>query len=783
MKVRLLFVFIFFITIIKAQTPIIFETSKTQSFLISHSSASNESQRVLNDMIEVIAKFMRKPPTNVKISFSCKENIKITKSRDKIHILVYYDDIRIGGDALYKSFDIADEFIPEKYYFKGVLKRKNGQELKNFFISETSFSPQKNEAKFEYKDTIQSEDYQFIISERNFVYDRKSFRNLKNKTQIIDQYYNADIDLNVIYTNLQNVNTQNFEQIGIIQQNIDIAADRYYQIDRAEFWKLLDINGNDPINLKMKMVDVQKTIQDKQNETNYTKSIIHKLYFEKGVSELQNRKRNNARNNFRQSINFSSTYPYPYYYLALMAYQDNDIEESMKILNDFYALNQIDNDLLIDASYLSKDVENIKIQQVRREIYSYLFQDALNNIDKIENFCKKIPNYNCNDSLNILRKECHISIYNQYIDNADCDFKMIKFNDSYTQIDKAINYQQKYKDYILSNNEALILKQKVKAEHYLWLMKNGKMEYNKKNFLIAFAHFFDANEIEKDYNVKKDKLLPDLLKKSKLELLLIDASQTENMVKSNNLTQARNNLLEIISDQKRYNLVDNKILNAKIDNLRNSIFSKQCQNAQNEYNIKLNEASLNLQIKNYPEAINKYNQAIEISNSNNDCQLNIDDAKKGITNYQAASVFQKDLEVCNSYVSKGNYQQAISKYKEIIQHYNLNKLDTLKLEIQPMNIYISEKGIGFMEFATAYFIEKEQFIDSFYLLKELKIRKFKRSKTKNIQKAIAQNFAIIDYKADSNVNYELKIGEYTQNDSWFKYFNSEYKSKIKKLKK
>lgn len=782
MKLKLTFIALFFVLFINAQTPIIFESSKTQSYLLNYTNGGGEKQRYINEMIQIISSYMHKSVYKTRITFSCDENVKITKVNHKLSILVSYDNIRISGDNFYKGFDISDELIPSEYDFDAILSRKNGVELKKYSFSENHFSPRNNETAYNYTDTLQNAEYKFIINERNFIFNRNSLHKFISKTTIIDKYYQADNELNLYFNELQNINTNNFEQVEQVQQIINNLITRFSNIEHAEFWTVLNIHIIDPVNLKAKMQAVRKNIDEKQNNINYTRSIIHSLYFEKGLDEYKNNRRNLARNDFSQALVYSPQYPQPQYYLSLMSYEDNNVNEAMTRLISLFSLSNVDRETWEQAVNLAKYVESAKIKETQKQISQNYFQEALLSLDKISSFCKNIRDYYCNDSINILRANCHNNIYQKLIFDAQSDYQVERYNDAIIKIDKALNYQSQFAGFVNSNNQAILVKQQIKADYYLLLVKNGKISYYAKNYYDAFANFNNAYEIEKSYTVNKDIQLLDLIKNSKLELLLIDINNAEKIVLTNDLKKARLQLMKIIQEQQQYFLNDNDRLIAKIESLRNSIFSQQCKIAQTNYDNNTANAQNRADVGAYIDAIKFFKQAIAVSESNIDCQLNIDFAKNAIQTYQPPAKYQEDFVKCNKLVTLRNYSEATLAYINLDKYYYQNNLEIFKIEHKPLHLFISQYNTDYIMYGATYFVNNIEFKNAFYLLKQLKSKNFNRSKTKSIQVALACAYAVSDFKENPNLNSKLKVAEYTQTDKWFKFFNKEYLKQIKKLK-
>lgn len=784
MKKIFLFVAIIFLgSPLFSQTQVLFENTKVQSYILNYTNGGDQSQRIVNDMLRFISGSMNKPLFQTRIHFSVDEHSWITRSGKQVNVFVAYEQVRLSGDIFYKGFDLGDVLIPSHYSFVCALQRKNGPELKRFTISEIPFRQRNSEHKFEYNDTIANGEYQLVMISRDFNFRNQAFDQFQMRCQQIDQYYNAESEIAYCFGNLGSINTQNFRQINQSQQQVEELIIRINRVESAPFWRNLNIRSFDPINLISKLDEAKHKISDVQTNINYVRSNLHRFYFESGLQEYNSNKRNEARNDFRQSIALQPQYPQSLYYLALMDYQDGDATASMERLSKLFLQSSIDNDLYNQASQLARDVESAKISEIKRLISQQLYPSALSGLDAISSFCKKIRNYTCNDSLYILRGDVHNATYQSYLYDAQCDLSGMKFEDAVLAVNKAISYQLQNSSFIMSNDQAMLMLQKVKAEQYLALVKRGKSLNTTKDYKNAFESFNKATEIEQNFVVKKDKQLSELLHKSKLELLLIDADVAQKLVVGNNLPRAREILLTIINDQAKYQLKDNAKLTQLVEQLKQSIFSKQCVNAQLEYDGVIVTANEFVIKKDFISALETYQKAKLVADKNLDCQLNLESMTKGIEYVQNPAKFQKDLKKANQLANNRDFSGATSLYVAITNFYRENKLSEYQIELQTLSQFISQYNVDYIQWGATYLVNNQDFESTLTLLNLLKNKKVSRSKTKSIQIGLANGFALIDYKANASVNAKVKVLEYTKDDKWFKYFASQYQKQIKSFNK
>lgn len=765
------------------QTPIIFDKTKTQSYLLSYTNGGDQSQRIVNDMLRIISSTMNKPVHQTRIHLDVDEHVWATRTGRQINVYVSYEQVRLTGDLFYKGFDMGDEMVPSNYSFECILKRKNGPELKRFRVNEAPFRFHNSENRFEYSDTVSNGEYQLEVVSRDFNYRNQAFDRFRDKCQMVDQYYGAEGEIASCYGIADVMDTENFRQISYTQQQLDVLISRVNRVESAPFWRELNVRSYDPIHIFPKLEDTKRRIGEVQKNINYVQSNLHRYYFESGLQSFNSNKRNNARNDFRQSTSLNPQYAQPIYYLALMDYQDGDDGASMSQLSNLFSLTSVDNDIYFQATQLARSVESAKITEVKRQISHHLYTSALTNLDDLSDFCQKIRNYTCNDSLTILRSEVHNATYQSLLYDAQCDLTGAKYDEASTSANKAMAYQSQYSSFIPSNEQAIALIQKIKGDHYLALVKRGRSLITAKDFKNAFEALNKASEIESNYNVKRDKQLNDLLRKSKLELLFVDADAAQKMVQANNLPRAREILLAIISDQVKYQLKDNAKLNQQVANLKQSIFSQQCVNAQAEYDGILDSANVFVRKNDYILASETYQKAKSVAQKNSDCQLNTDSATIGLNYTQNPAKYQQDYRKAAQRANSGDFQGATSAYVALTDFYQKNKLSDYAIVHKTLTQFISQYNVDYFIWGATYMINTQDYESSLTLLQLLKQNNYKRSKTKAIQRLLANGLALSDFKANPSVNVKVKVLEYTKDDSWFKYFASQYKKQIKSLNK
>ncbi len=783
MKTRLLIILLTFLSIkCFSQNQILFESEQKKSYLISYTNSYDENQVVINEMLEVIGKFIPKPAYQTKFTLSFDENIKITRDKNVVSIFVDYQNIFVNGDVLYKGFNMTDVLIPSKYDFKGSLYRNKNILLADFAPQKTNFSLIFNESQLQFNDTSRQTNYSFTVNSFKFYYDQVARTRFREKVGMVNQYFIAEVDLNSLNKLLSDINPNAFETIDNTQKEMNSIKSKLDNVSTAVFWQALQITNYDPLGLQPKLFNLQKNYQEIQQQLNETYSELHQLYYKKALNLYNNKKVAEAKIAFEKSMYYQKDFAPSQFFLARIAFEQKKTDESKEQLIKLFTFKFIDEDTHKAALELANALEWTDLNAAAGLLTQQKFEEALLAADKAEDFCKSLPSFSCSDTIELIRKDCYNGIYQQYIMDAGNSFNLKKVDRAESEINKAIAYQQKYRKYVSEDKAANDLLEKIKVEQYYLTIIKGKAEMDAHNYRNAFLEFKKAADLEQLYPVKKVKQLPDLIKSSKLEVLLIMLDETDSDVKTNNLTKARTNLKQVIDEQKTYELSDNIKLSQRIETLRKAIFSQECSNAQNEYDTKLSSAGISENQSAFIQAEKYYNEAMNVVRSNPDCGINSDKAVSGLKYVSKLSQYQKFHAECTDQAKNYRYTQSIEAYNKLTTYYQSNSNELSAIKHQALPEYIATFEYGFVLQGIMWYVNNNDCDNGLYLLKILRQRNVNKSLCKIQQESLARIIALRDYKAGNSVDAKVKVIEYTLGDKWYANFTKEYLKQIKKFK-
>jgi hypothetical protein len=113
------------------------------------------------------------------------------------------------------------------------------------------------------------------------------------------------------------------------------------------------------------------------------------------------------------------------------------------------------------------------------------------------------------------------------------------------------------------------------------------------------------------------------------------------------------------------------------------------------------------------------------------------------------------------------------QYLQTYENIYLSHLDTLGFTLLPLNQWLSEQRLDWIEKAMVFYVDNEYFSFALDLLWELRKKNFPREKTKSWQKLVGEHLAAKDILGGI-FDYKRKCIEYTRGDSYFEYFRKAY---------
>lgn len=519
-------------------------------------------------------------------------------------------------------------------------------------------------------------------------------------TNLVDGYQNANqmsIDqLNKIQSisydesvlaSLPNI--EDVEEYQIIAKN---AVNFVNSTKRERFYHSLDVQNNDPENLKTNLQNLLENANQLLAATNNVLNEIDLIYLDRGNLAFKQNKIDNAIHNFNKAIEHNPQLTPAHYMLAVIAFNAEDYNQAEDILKNIFFNLGGDSQILADAKDLSVKMYDTYLTNADRNISAQAYEDALGWLARAQNWCNSINQVPCTNDLNTKFTITYEGIMNNMLGVVDQKISSNQLNEAEDLLSNAITFRNEHVSF-LQNTQAVIDRSNKIYRAYISKAENEKQLLNFDNAIedLLSAKNFCSNSnfinCPADINTKITNT-----RQAKYDNEIITA---QNQINTRNYDDAEQTLLNAESYRTTYNLrkaskydtlflnVKQKQYDATIADGRSYYTSTKYQDAINKYDVAKNiEGNYNVRKNsNLPAYIKsaakqlvlqKINAAeTEVVNNNLDLARQYTQEAHDITQRYNLSTDQQITTAFESIDKKIFNQQCINYKNESSQYYNL----------------------------------------------------------------------------------------------------------------
>jgi hypothetical protein len=782
-NIFLFLIFVVFTFRTYAQELIISEETITESYLLRYENSADKSQQVINYILGEITRMNKRNRQNDQIIFSYNQTTRITRKEKQINIYLNIKNFRTTTNTGYRGFPLTDVLLPSKIDMSLQLNNKNNQPLAAYNVDGADFNSDRNEFTFRYTDTNNLKDFKLIIKSKKFTYTERGRSNFQNKLADIDRYYDFNAKMSMAFDDMAGINPDDLDRLfdyDNMLKNIDRLIN---DIEGYRMEQRLNLRDADPGHFKQKLQDLKFEADRQHGIINHTISILYQIYYNRALEALVNGNEPMAVTLFEKSLYNNPIFAPSALQLAKIDFKNNRIDEAASKVRDIYARMNPDP----QTANMSMDLVNLIYDKYLNTGESLLdeksYQQALEVFYKTRDFCRSIPGFYCSENLSNDIAEAKHGIYSTFLDKSRDYLKSGDLLMAEKEVKKAMDYFNANPSELKSNAEAIGVMNEIKSQEYANLISQGKLFLKAKNYSAAFKTLQEAEALEGKYTISKNAELPGLLKQAAKPVILTDIKSGFEMVNQNQIEDAKKIVISSYSYQNSYNLSDDKDISRQLEDLRKKIFTRECINAQNQFDVHLENARNNLSNKYYLLADNDFKAAFKVADDYHNCMIDVSEATRLKSGVQPAIDFLNGMLKIDLDTKNRNYANAINAYIEIEKGFNNDNIaGRYGLSMLPLMDYISKQENGFVIYAINFFILAKNYENSLKLMDLIHSRGAKNKLVKNEQKLLGTQLAIRDHAKNPSDNYKQRVLDYSRGDKWYNNLLSSYKKQWKKLK-
>lgn len=820
-----------------AQLPI-FESRKAEAEILRYNQGG-PNQAIINHMLVRLSTGTNLGVDRARVIIAHDVVLRITRV-DQYHMQIYagLENFLVEGQTAYKGFDMAPFLLPTAVKFE--LKHLSGlNAVKHLWpFQEVAIGGDPAPiANFRQSDSTNFRLDKLELLNKAFVYKESAQGLFDSRLRLIDEYYNAGAELDVLYDELLGIHPDQLEMLPNMEQRLIQVEGRIQRLADKAYETQLNLGPEqDPNNFVPRFADVQQLASQVRQQLTQNLANLPALYFERGRDALMAGNRNQAIQDFQQSLQLDPGFAPARFQLAQIDYQEGRIEAALPNLLSILRQANADPETKNASLQLLADYQGRQLSDAKAANDRKAYQDAIALLDLSAGLCTEFPGLQCEAKYDYEYTRAHQGIYKALLADARIALDEQRLDDAEQAAQAAIDYQQSHTGSIPdgvdsqraidevnrmqynkmlrdasaaldqgqladangivesaiafqgshqravpSARSALQLQDRVQQAVYARDLAAGRSQLGSRRWAEALRLLESARGMEGDWGIVADPAVYEDAREAARGVALDKYNEGKRMANGNRLADARRIVNEAGGLVTRYDLSADQELSALQASLQDAIFNQECLNAQNRFNGIIAEAEGFRSLKKFIDARAAFQQAIQAAREASSCGIDQSPADNGMKEINAAADYQVQMLEVYDMVDRGLHGDAIRGFQSAGQNFETANLSQFGLTHGSLLEFIQGSGrFSFILHGAYHYMDTGDLEEALSLARNLAQKGFSNSETKRMQLRLGQTLAQRDKMLDSTGSPKVKALNYTRGDKALK---KVYKGYVKYWKK
>ncbi len=415
------------------------------------------------------------------------------------------------------------------------------------------------------------------------------------------------------------------------------------------------------------------------------------------------------------------------------------------------------------------------LRSIDQAIRAKSYNSALELLDNAKYLCDKYPIRCMSEDLQTTESNIRQGVYNSLIGDAEKAFGRGEIEQASGIMQQADNYRQQWNSFVTVTMEAGVVLGKIRQKNYQQAIETGISMLDRKDYRQALIHFDEAFTLEQEGGFTADKKLRDYRRTAALQAILAEAGQLEQILGQANYMATKDKMLQLMTMRAKYDLQDNKELEARFRSLQSRMVSAACLQQQAIFDEHLEKASLLEKQLQYISAGEELRLAAAAATKHPECYLSDSLPNRNLDRITPAIKYQEKLVASEKLLKDYRNSEALSRYVEAEALYNNGSLRNFGLNHEPLDNYALKQNLNFILSAAYYYKDKNDMSQAFRMIDALADKGYPSKQTRLLQEQIGYRFGQQDRTKYSGSTWKVAVLQYTGGKKFYKYFRSAYK--------
>ncbi|MCP4440044.1 MAG: hypothetical protein GY810_13950 [Aureispira sp.] len=503
----------------------IMNQTQQQSVLYTYDNATGTYGNIIKKVIKSIAP---NDYSNSHFELFYTQNIKVYKgSGNQVEVKLDFQNIYIGTAPTYQNFTFTNELMPSKVNVGVSLQRFSGtvlgtKQFNNILIT----AGNSGISKYTYTDTLNTTDYNVVISSIEFVYDSKVSTAVRNRTDAIAEYEKANQDFQTMDNAvvLFNTTNPNPDSVEWMLTEVERYEKDYNKVKKLKFWERLGLNVEgafDPLSIKTMDTQFFNRLVQRKNELELLKARLHELYYDKAKVLYMENKVEESKQEIEKSLKRKNDYAPTHLLLAQISFDEGKISDAIVKLKETMEKYNPEQQTIQDATTLGDQIKTHYIQAGATNSAQGKHRLALMQLDTAADLCKNTKNYNCNaQDIENIKRNVVTSWYNNELtmvrthlnngqnsnNNGNYPHAIGELDLAQVAADTATSILTTYGAYISDDKGINQIKTTLSQTRYNSYYNYGEQSLSNNQLDTALVYAQKAEELAKSQGILGDKI-------------------------------------------------------------------------------------------------------------------------------------------------------------------------------------------------------------------------------------------------------------------------------------
>ncbi len=711
--------------------------------------------------------------TNFSIRFD--QVLKQVSSESKLIYEISGDALKLSGDISYKGIDVSNYLVPDELKF--ILKLSGTNNYSKEISKTTGIHNAKPETvQLSIEDSVKGRVSAVIINHQ-FYFHSSIISEFRNRADYIDNYYNSSTDLGKGIMQLKRIHPEEIDLYKQTAKSLDEATAQLETADKYNFIGSLNLSSKDPAGFKKNRDEFSKILIDKKNLYNKVLTTIHLAFYDRAMGLLQMGNPGLASDYLRSSLEANPEFAPALLQLGIIDLRKQDLHAAEIKAHDVLHNMHPDPDTRRRTFQLLNDIYESHLDIANNYFTKQNYRAALEEYSQANELCRDYEEVKCTTEMLNGIINSKKGIYNSYLNEARKYVQQNNFGPAETSVQKAIEFQNANSTELKDDHEAQELMRAIKQKRYNNSIHSAENYLQQNKHDDALATLDNASALAEQYQLTISPSADSLTKIAAGYKANILIAAAEEDIRNNKLNSAKEDIRTAAEFATKYKLNSVKDINFRLEKVKQSLYTQQCQNAQQRINGFYVNGKAAASQSSYLTAQSEYDKALEVIKENKDCALETDSLFASINYIEPAVTYLSMMNNFNASVKQSAYEISLGLYSKISEHFISKNVNSLGInhETDTYRYLESKADNGLVKFAADKYTSGGEFEKALVLYKLLVNRKYERRKVNTSLYNLGLQLGKRDVISNAGGDYKILVKQYSSHEKGLKQLTKGYK--------